>query len=545
MKIFIGGAWPYANNSLHIGHLAALLPGDVIARYYRMKGDDVLYVSGTDAHGTPITVRAKKEKVEPSKIANHYHEEFEMCFDKLDFSYDIYTKTNDENHKKEVEKLFLKIMDNGYIYQKEELQDYCETCETFLSDREIEGICPHCGGLAKGDQCDQCLTTLNAKELKEKKCKECGNFTTEKLNKHLYFSLSSFQNEIADLVESKKSLWRLNSLNESKKYLKNGLLDRAATRQLTWGVDTPVVGYEDKKIYVWIEAVLGYLTAGKKACEEKGLNFDEFIKKSDNLRTYYAHGKDNIPFHTIIFPALLMSLKENYQLPDYIVSSEYVNMNNEKISKSKGNGVIVKDLIEEYKSDTIRYYMIANGPERKDVNFSYDDLEQNHNKHLVGEYGNFVNRNLAFLIKKFEGQTPLGIMNQQMDELIDKIYLGVGKAIEKGELKTAMELSLSLVQASNKYYDDQKPWIQVKESMEDFNNTTYTCINLIANIANIMSPFMPQSSNQIKKFLNIENNQWKKIIVDKQINLKDVKILFDRIESEKKTEQELVLGKNR
>jgi methionyl-tRNA synthetase len=275
------------------------------------------------------------------------------------------------------------------------------------------------------------------------------------------------------------------------------------------------------------------------------LNFDEFIKKSDNLRTYYAHGKDNIPFHTIIFPALLMSLKENYQLPDYIVSSEYVNMNNEKISKSKGNGVIVKDLIEEYKSDTIRYYMIANGPERKDVNFSYDDLEQNHNKHLVGEYGNFVNRNLAFLIKKFEGQTPLGIMNQQMDELIDKIYLGVGKAIEKGELKTAMELSLSLVQASNKYYDDQKPWIQVKESMEDFNNTTYTCINLIANIANIMSPFMPQSSNQIKKFLNIENNQWEKIIVDKQINLKDVKILFDRIESEKKTEQELVLGKNR
>lgn len=530
MKIFIGGAWPYANNSLHIGHLAALLPGDVIARYYRMKGDDVLFVSGTDAHGTPITVRAKKEKIEPSEISNRYHEEFEECFQNLNFSYDLYTKTNDEYHKKEVEKLFLKIMDNGYIYPKEELQDYCETCQNFLSDREIEGICPYCGGFAKGDQCEQCLTTLNAKELKDKKCKECGNFTTQKLNKHLYFSLSCFQKEIENLVESKKNLWRHNSLNESKKYLTMGLIDRAATRQLTWGVDTPVVGYEDKKIYVWIEAVLGYLTAGKRACEEKGLDFNDYIKQSSSLRTYYTHGKDNIPFHTIIFPALLMALKENYQLPDYIVSSEYVNMNNEKISKSKGNSITVKELIDKYKSDTIRFYMIANNPEKRDINFSYDDLEQHHNKHLVGEYGNFVNRNLAFLIKKFDGKTPLGIMNEKMDELIDKIYTGVGTAIEKGELRTAFELALSLVQASNKYYDDQKPWTQVKDSIEDFNNTTYTCLNLIANIANIMEPFMPDSSSKIKKYLNIESDEWKKIVVNKSINLQDINILFDRIE---------------
>lgn len=533
MKVFIGGAWPYANNSLHVGHLAALLPGDVIARYYRMKGDQVIYVSGTDAHGTPITVRAKKENINPEDIALKYHEEFSECFNKLNFSYDLYTKTCEESHKKQVEEYFKEIMENGYIYEQTEQQDFCEECNEFLSDREIEGICPHCHGVAKGDQCDECLTTLNAKELSDKKCKDCGTPTVQKDNTHLYFQLSKFQEEIQQLVNSSTERWRLNAINESIKYLQNGLLDRAATRQLDWGVDTPVEGFEDKKIYVWIEAVLGYLTAGKKYADENGIDFDEFMKNSDDLVTYYAHGKDNIPFHTIIFPALLLSLKKDFKLPDYIVSSNYVNMNNEKISKSKGNGITVKDLLDEYHTDTIRYYMLANGPESKDVNFSYDVLEQNHNKHLVGEYGNFVNRNLAFLVKKFDGIIPEGQMNLQIQDCIEKTYAIVGKFIEKGEMRNAMDSALKLVQIANKYYDEQKPWIQVKESMEDFNNTTYTCVNLMANISNILEPFMPLSSQQVKAMIGIENSSWEQITVTGNRPLNDVNVLFNRIDMEK------------
>jgi methionyl-tRNA synthetase len=533
MKIFIGGAWPYANNSLHIGHLAALLPGDVLARYFRMAGAQVIYISGTDSHGTPITLRAKKENISPEEIALKYHNEFEECFSKLGFTYDLYTKTCDDYHKKAVGEYFELIYRNGFIHKKSEEQDFCEACDTFLSDREIEGICPQCGGAAKGDQCDQCLTTLNAKELLNKKCKNCGENTKSKENIHLYFELSRFQNEIEKLVEEKKLIWRTNAVNETAKYLKNGLVDRAASRQLTWGVDIPVDGYEDKKIYVWIEAVLGYLTAGKRYAESKGIDFDEFmIKKNDNeLKTYYVHGKDNIPFHTIIFPALLLSIKKDYQLPDYILSCEYVNMNNEKISKSKGNGIIIKDLIDEYEADTIRYYTIINGPEKKDVNFSYDELELKHNKHLVGEYGNFANRNLAFLVKKFDGIIPDGLMDNSIMELIDEMYIEVGNFIEKGEFKNAMEKVFALVQAANKYYDDKKPWIQVKEAIEDFNNTTYTCINLIANIANILEPFMPNSSKKLKKMLKIENyNEWKSITVPQNTKLNDVKVLFNKIE---------------
>ncbi|MDD4188206.1 MAG: methionine--tRNA ligase [Bacilli bacterium] len=536
MKVFIGGAWPYANNSLHVGHLAALLPGDVIARYYRMKGDKVIYVSGTDAHGTPITVRAKNEGIKPEDIAIKYHEEFTECFNRLNFSYDLYTITSDEYHKKEVVKYFELLLENGYIYEKTEEQDFCEECNQYLSDREIEGICPYCSGLAKGDQCDECLTTINAKELLEKKCKACGTHTAQKGNTHLYFKLSSFQNEIQELVDNSKEKWRLNAINESIKYLKNGLLDRAATRQLDWGVNTPVKGFEDKKIYVWIEAVLGYLTAGKKYSEDYGIDFTDFMTKSDDLITYYVHGKDNIPFHTIIFPALLLGLKNNFQLPDYILSSNYVNMNNEKISKSKGNGIIVKDLIDTYQSDTIRYYMIANGPETKDTNFSYEVLEHNHNKHLVGEYGNFVNRNLAFLVKKFEGIIPEGKMDLEIDEIINKSYSIVGELISRGELRQAIDSALNLVQIANKYYDNQKPWIQAKESLIDFNNTTFTCINLMANIANILEPFMPDSSKQVKNMLGIKTSNWSQLNIEGNRLLNNVDIIFDKIESSENDE---------
>ena len=529
-NIFIGGAWPYANNSLHVGHLAALLPADVIARYYRIHGDNVIYVSGTDSHGTPITVRAKKENVSPESIAKKYHEEFVKNFNDLDFSYDLYTNTMTEYHAEHVREYLLKMFKNGYIYEKEELQDFCPVCNTFLSDREIIGTCPHCHGVAKGDQCDNCLATLSAKEVLDKKCSICGSETIEKPNKHLYFALSKFQDKIKKLTDEHANIWRYNAVNETYKFLDMGLIDRAVTRQLDWGIDVPFDNYQDKKIYVWIEAVLGYLTAGNKVADEKGIDFKEFIK-SGNVTSYYVHGKDNIPFHTVIYPSLIMAINDNINLPDHIISSEYVNMNNEKMSKSKGNLISINELVSLYDKDSIRYNILANGPENKDTNFSTEDFIQNHNKFLVGVLGNFVNRNLSFLNKKFEGKIAEGKIDENIKNLTINCYEDIGNLIEKGKIKLAIEKAFDYVSEGNRYYSDRKPWEQVNNDIEEFNNTTYTCIYMMANMANLLYPFIPSTCEKIKEKLGLTYNpSWSEVTISGPLQVKNCDILFARIQ---------------
>lgn len=529
-NILIGGAWPYANSSLHLGHIAALLPGDIIARYFRKCGDNVLYVSGTDCHGTPITLRARKEHVSAKEIAERYHEEFKACFEKLGFTFNSYSLTCTEYHKSFVQDCIRFLYDHNLIYEKTESQDYCEHCKTFLSDREVEGTCPVCGGHAKGDQCDDCLSTFNASELLNKVCIECGFPVSRRKNTHLYWKLSEFQDEIEAYVTAHNNLWRFNSLNESYKYLQLGLHDRAITRQLEWGIDVPIEGFADKKIYVWIDAVLGYISTGKKYCEENGLNWEDFYKDSDNLDTYFVHGKDNIPFHTIIYPALLLSLFNDFQLPNHIVSSEFLNINDEKISKSKGNGIAVKDVLEEYPADSIRYCLSSQGPERKDANFTFDILETLHNKFLVGEYGNFVHRNLAFLVKKFKGIVPEGKVDSSVEQLIKGTYVKVGELISQAEFREAIQNIQELVRFSNKYYDEHKPWITVKEDIDAFNATTATCISLIVNIANLYEPFIPYSSEKVFSFFGITNPKWECISVNPGTTLQDVSILFSRFD---------------
>lgn len=528
-NIFIGGAWPYANNSLHLGHLAALLPGDVIARYYRKAGANVLYVSGTDCHGTPITVRAQNEGVKPEDIALGYHKEFYECFAALGFSYDNYTLTHNPFHE-DIVKDYIKILyDNNLLYEKAEPQDYCEHCNHFLSDREIEGKCPICGGLARGDQCEVCLTSLSANEITEKVCKKCGNPVSSRPNTHLFWRLSAFQDSISDYLEAHRDIWRFNAVNETEKYLRNGLVDRAITRQLDWGIDVPVEGFEDKKLYVWIDAVLGYISAGIQFCEENGLDWKSFYVDSEDLDTYYVHGKDNIPFHTIIFPALLLSLDTGFQLPNHIISSEFLNIGDVKIAKSAGNGIALKDLLKIYDPDTLRYCLISQAPEKKDSNFSIEILEQLHNKSLAGEYGNFVNRNLAFLVKKFDGRIPVGTIHEEVRTRIEKTYSKVGNLIEHGELRAALQYIQELVKFANKYYDSNQPWIQVKEDIVGFGNTTANCIDLIANIANLYEPFIPFSSAKVFSFFGIEHNGWNYVSVESGTILKNVEVLFNRI----------------
>ena len=530
-NVLIGGAWPYANSSLHLGHLAALISGDFLKRYHELLGDNVLYVSGTDCHGTPITERAKNEGVEPIDIAERYHKEFKEVFDKMNFSYSLYTKTCDEYHKKHVEEMFLKMYKNKYIYSKKTEQPYCENCHKFEADRELELICPNCGQVTKGDQCD-CGYVPKEEDLIGATCRECGNKTIQKENTHLYLALSKFQEQIEQYVKEKQDNWRIASRNETEKYLREGLKDRAVTRDLSWGVDIPIKGFEDKKMYVWIDAVLGYVTATQRFCEENGLNWEEFWKdnKDNSIKMYMCHGKDNITFHTIILPALLMAMEENYHLPNTMVATQYLNINSEKISKSKGNGITILQMIEDYNVDSLRYYMISHGPENKDVDFTIENYVNVHNSDIVNKFGNFVNRTLKF---KGLDEIPSGNMDEQIIEKINETYEVASKYIESLEFKKACNKIVELIEIGNKYYDERKPWVQKKENIKEFNNTIYTCANVIANLSNLFEPIMPETAGKLREYLKIEEPSWKQIQIKEGISLKNIEMLFDRIDINK------------
>ena len=524
MKILIGGAWPYANYNLHLGHVAGLIGGDLLARYHRAKGDDVIYVSGSDCHGTPITERAKLEGITPQEICDKYHENFVKTFDALSFSYDLYTKTETEYHKEKVKQIIKKIYDNGYIYEKVEPQAFCEKCNKFMADRELEIVCPECGNVTKCDTCD-CGYIPTEKDLLNATCRECGSKVVQKDNKNLYIALSKMQDEIQEVVNQNKDKWRPNAQNETEKYLREGLRDRAITRDLEWGVEVPVEGYDDKKLYVWIEAVLGYITAAMKICEERGLNWEDYWKNADKV--YMVHGKDNIVFHSIIFPGLILALKDGVQVPDMIVSSEYLNFNDEKASKSKGNAISAIDMTEKYNSDTTRFHLINNGPERKDTNFSLIDYATTHNNEITNKYGNFVNRTLKF---KGIDKIPDGKLDEEIKALIEKTYVEIGESIERLEFKEASSKAIRLIEDANKYYDEKKPWIQFKENIEEFNNTIYTCATLILNISNLMEPFMPVSSKKIRDIFGEEKATWNFVEVKPGIALENIEALFTRID---------------
>ncbi len=523
MRVLIGGAWPYANYKLHLGHVAGLIGGDILARYHRAKGDEVVYVSGSDCHGTPITERAKQEGISPKEISEKYHELFVKSFNELDFSYDLYTLTETDYHKEKVKEIIKKIYDNGAIYEKVEPQAFCEHCHKFMADRELQIVCPNCGNITKGDCCD-CGYAPTEDDLVGATCRECGNKTVQKDNKNLYIALSKMQGEIEAYVAENKGKWRVNAQNETDKYLREGLRDRAITRDLSWGVDVPVSGYDDKKLYVWIEAVLGYVTAAMKVCEDRGINYEDFWKRAD--RIYMVHGKDNIVFHSIIFPGLLLSLKDGFKLPDVIVSSEYLNFNNEKASKSKGNAINALDATKYLNSDTIRFHLISNGPEKKDTNFTLSEYVATHNNEVTNKYGNFVNRTLKF---KGISEVPAGKLDENIEKMIDEAYIQIGSLIEKLEFKAASERAIKLIDDANKYYDEQKPWIEFKENIEAFNNTIFTCATLIVNIANIMEPFMPASSAKIRKIFGLEKAIWQKTFVTPGIKLDNIEVLFERL----------------
>lgn len=570
MNILIGNAWPYANGSLHIGHIACLLPGDILARYHRAKGDTVMFVSGSDCHGTPVSIRARQENKTPQQISDGYHEEFTQCFRQLGFSYDIYSKTSSPEHKEFVKEYHRKLYEGGYVYENTTQQTYCETCGQFLPDRFVRGICPNCGEKARGDQCEACGSVLEPESLLEPECTVCGSTPELRPTAHLYLALTKMKAELESYVESHKH-WRKNAYEMSKRYVNEGLKDRSLTRDLDWGIEVPKDGYENKKIYIWAENVLGYVSMCYTLCRRKGLDFFDFWNTS---RQYYAHGKDNIPFHTIVLPSLLLGRTDcSLKLPDVIISSEYLTLEGKKISTSNNWAVWIKDILERYDPDSVRYFLIANGPEQRDTDFTWAEFINSHNGELLGAYGNLVNRSLKFIEKFFDGAVPglfdgtipslsvgavSGLSDSTVPDLTDgmipapekstidraanaagpsaamlrelySLYPSVGVLIEQGYFKAALETIFAYIRKSNKYFDEQQPWITVKSNVQKCKETMNTCVQIIANLAVLLEPFLPFSSGKVKSMLSMAGAGWGPVSIPARRKLGQVVILFERI----------------
>jgi methionyl-tRNA synthetase len=527
MAVFIGGAWPYANGSLHLGRVASILPGDIVARYFRLTGEDVLYVSGSDCHGTPISIQAHQEGMTPDEIADRYHHEFTECFQKLGFSYDVYGRTDDPRHHRIVQELFRQLADNGHIYNKSVDQLYCPSCERFLPDRYVEGTCPHCDQVARGDQCDFCSALLDPFELHDPKCKICRTCPVARPTTHGYLALSQFQSALEGYFAAASPGWKVNAIELTKRYLGEGLYDRAATRDLSWGIDVPLVGFEGKKIYVWIEAVLGYVSASNIWAEETGGDWEKFWSAA--ATAYYVHGKDNIPFHTIILPALLLGIG-GLHLPDRILSSEHLTLEGKKFSTSRHWAVWVPSMLERYHPDSIRYFLTINGPEQRDANFSWREFIYSHNGELLGAFGNFVNRNMAFLEKYYAGEVPESAVDGEVRRRFEALYVQVGELIEAGRMKSGLEAIFAEIRASNKYLDERKPWQQIKDNRMACNETIYTCVQIIANLSNLLEPFLPFTCEKIRAFLGLSPARWEYAAVPGGRRVQAPEHLFQRID---------------
>lgn len=533
MNIIIGNAWPYANGPLHLGRIAVLLPGDIIARYHRLMGDDVIFLSGTDCHGTPVTMKAKEEGITPLEATIKYHNEFEKCFKSLGFSFDIFAKTSSGYHKDKVSEFILELYNKEYIYEKKVEQTYCENCNEFLLDRYIEGKCPHCGGYATGDQCEECLELIEVEDLLERKCKVCKSEPKTKETTHLFFTLSKFENDVKRLVIRQQG-WRDNAQKIVNRYLDEGLRDRAVTRDFNWGVNVPLEGYEDKKIFVWIEAVMGYLTASMKCLEDRDEDFKEYWQGEDS-RIYFVHGKDNIPFHTVIFPAILAGLDiKNPNLR--IISSEYLKLEGKNFSAVKNWAIWADYIVKNYNADSVRYYLALNSPEIKDTDFTWRDFVNTVNSDLLLGLGNFVNRTLMFSKKNLNSRIPKGTMNKKLQAEILNLYFDIGDKIEEGKFKSALEDIFKLVKKGNKIFDDEKPWITIEKNRQQCSQTIYTCIQIIVNLTNLLYPFMPFTCEKISVFLKLEEPIWS-FVEKKEGSIGEVEALFERIDKKKSIEE--------
>jgi len=513
--IFIGVAWPYANGEQHIGHIAgAYLPPDIFARYHRLKGNKVLMASGSDAHGTPITVSADNEGVSPNDIVDRYHPKFIEAYQKLGLTFDIFTHTDTQNHWDVTHDLFLRHMEKGYIYKDKQSQIFDPEADRFLPDRYVEGTCPKCGYEdARGDQCDQCGAIYDATELKNPRSKVTGNKNLEVLeSEHFFLDLGKLNEPLLEWVAKGKDHWRTNVRNVTKVRLEErNLRGRAITRDMKWGITIPLDGYENKRIYVWYDAVIGYLSASKEWAKLTGDDeaWKEFwdAETHSDVKASYFIGKDNIPFHTMIWPGMLMGYG-GLNLPYDVPSNEYLQMKGGKISKSRGTSILISDVLDRYQVDAWRFALTAMAPEGNDVDFTWDDFVERVNGELINNWGNLLNRMLGFAYKRFDGKVPdVEGEDEEGASLVAEIKKGfdtVGDLYSRSKFRGALTELLRLSSLANNYITKTAPFTVIKTDEEAAGRIVYATLQAIDYLAILWSPILPNTSQLVNEALGYE-----------------------------------------
>ena len=513
--ILVGVAWPYANGEQHIGHIAgAYLPPDIFARFQRMRGNHVLMVSGSDTHGTPITVRAEAESVSPAEIVDRFHATFVDSYLKLGLTFDLFTHTETQNHWDVTQDIFRTHLEGGYIYQDSQQQLYDAQANRFLPDRYVEGNCPFCDyDEARGDQCDQCGRTYEAVELKNPRSRITGNTTLEvRATEHYFLDLSKLQEPLRSWLQDGKTHWRPNVIHFARTQVEQTeLRGRPITRDMEWGVAIPLPNTKGKCIYVWYDAVIGYLSAAKEWAQ---LNSDVEqwrqwwdVNTNPQARIYNFIGKDNIPFHAMMWPAMLIGY-QNLNLPYDVPANEYLNMYGRKFSKSQGRIISILDVLERYQADAWRYALTAIAPEANDVDFTWDDFVERVNNELVANWGNLVNRVLGFAYKRWKGVIPEpGPLSEKEQGLLDEVKAGfhsVGDLYDGVKLKAAMQEVRRLSQRANQYLHDAAPWSTIKTDPQQAATSVYVALQAIDWLKILWAPILPHTSQQLHEFLGYD-----------------------------------------
>jgi len=508
-KVLVTSAWPYINVTPHLGNLVgSVLSADVTARYYRLKGDEVLFVSGSDEHGTPIEVEALKRGVTPKALTQENHVRVLELFKRWDASYDNYTCTESPVHKAFVQKTLLEIQQNGYIFEQEAQMLYCEHDQRFLPDRFVEGKCPHCDAdKARGDQCDLCGKLLEPTSLIEPYCILCKNKPVVRTTKHWYIDLSKLANPLSEYIKDNQQL-PANVKSFSLNWIKEGLKPRAVTRDVNWGIPAPFKGAEGKTIYVWIDAVLGYISATIEQAQQVGQSekWKEYWLNSQ-AKTLYFVGKDNIPFHTIILPALLLASGQDYNLPWNVSATEFLQFRGQKASKSQRIGIWIDEALEMFPVDYWRFFLIATRPESKDTNFTWNLFADKINADLNDTFGNFIHRTLSFITSKFEGTIPTPTKLEADDQAIlctvkEKVEQ-VAREIEAGLLQSAIATLISISRIGNQYLNTKEPWNLMKTDKEKAATIFYVAAQVVKAVTVVSAVFMPQTAQQLWQTLQL------------------------------------------
>ncbi len=535
----VTSALPYANGPVHIGHLAGVyVPADIYVRYLRLKKEDVLFIGGSDEHGVPITIRAKKEGITPQDVVDRYHKLIKDSFKEFGISFDIYSRTTSETHRQVASDFFRKLYEKGEFIEKTSMQYYDEEAQTFLADRYITGECPHCHAEgAYGDQCEKCGTSLSPTELINPKSAISGSKPVMRETKHWYLPLDKHESWLRQWILEDHKEWRNNVYGQCKSWLDMGLQPRAVSRDLDWGIPVPVEGAEGKVLYVWFDAPIGYISNTKELLPDTW----ETWWKDPETRLIHFIGKDNIVFHCIVFPAMLKA-EGSYILPDNVPSNEFLNLEGDKISTSRNWAVWLHEYLADFpgKQDVLRYVLTANAPETKDNDFTWKDFQARNNNELVAVYGNFVNRALQLTQKYYEGIVPAcGELTeydkQTLDEFKD-VKQKVEELLDNFKFRDAQKEAMNLARIGNKYIADSEPWKLIKTDPERVKTIIFISLQLTANLAIAFEPFLPFSSKKLRNMLNIDSFEWEQLgridLLTAGHQLGKPELLFEKIEDD-------------